>query len=245
MPRFHSSVHLSLSTPRHTLLKKLLSSAAISIIAVSLAVPAGAQTVAETEEAVHREAARAGRRDRVQQTPPTDTGTTMLDTIVIQSNSGTTEGSDDYRANDASVASRIPTSIKETPQSVSVITRERLDDQLFTSDSQAIANTVGMNVSGQPWNDVIQSRGFFSLNNVDGLKMNSEGNPYQSPTDAFLFDSIDILRGPAGLLEGAGEPGGVVNRVLKRPRESFGVLGGVTYGSFDMKRIEADIYMAH
>ncbi len=238
MPRFHPFAYPSASARHYALLKQLLSSAAVSIVALSVTMPAFAQNAEEADETPLGEETRARRGDRLS---PSLGNTTVLDTITVQGG-GPTEGRDDYRSDDASVASRIPSSIRETPQSVSVITRDRIDDQLFTSDSQAIANTVGMNVSGQPWNDVITSRGFASLNNVDGLKMNSEGNPYQSPTDAFLFDSIEILRGPAGLLEGAGTPGGVVNRTLKRPRDAFGVLGGVTFGSFDLKRIEADVY---
>lgn len=230
------------SRPSFCLRRALLLSATISTLSLSNAMPATAQSIEESEDPAQSEVVNTARGDRLPAATAAD-GSTLLDTITVQGGgAGQTEGRDDYRADDASVASRIPTSIRETPQSVSVITRDRMDDQLFTSDSEAIANTVGMRVSGPAWNETITSRGFESLNNVDGLKMNSEGNPYQSPTDAFLFDSIEILRGPAGLLEGAGSPGGVVNRVLKRPRDAFGALGGVTYGSFDLKRIEADIY---
>lgn len=170
-------------------------------------------------------------------------GGLVLDAVtVLGRRAGPTEGRDDYRADDAGVASRIPTAIRHTPRSISVVTRDRPDDQLFLSDSEAIANTVGMRVTGSAWNETITSRGFASLNNVDGLKMNSEGNPYQSPTDAFLLDSIEIMRGPAGLLEGAGMPGGVVNRTLKRPRDTFGMRGGLALGSFGLGRVEADIH---
>lgn len=241
MPTSLSLVRLHVHSPRNSVLKKLLSSGAVSILALSVAMPASGQTALEGEASAPNEAAGVTQDGHLPHVAMD--GSIALDTITVQdSRVGLTEGLDDYRTDDASVASRIPTSIRETPQSVSVITRKRIEDQLFISDSQAIANTVGMNVSGPAWNETISSRGFRSLNNVDGLKMNSEGNPYQSPIDTFLLDSIEILRGPAGLLEGAGTPGGVVNRTLKRPRDTFGVLGGVILGSFDLKRIEADIY---
>ncbi|MGQ4274999.1 TonB-dependent siderophore receptor [Terrihabitans sp. B22-R8] len=160
---------------------------------------------------------------------------------VIEVGGGDDEKADTYAADQASVASRLPMSIRETPQSVSVVTRRRLDDELLFSDADALARTTGVNVSGSPHAQFISSRGFSTLNNVDGLRIMSEDGNFTPVIDAFLLERIEVLRGPAGLLEGAGEPGGVANRRLKRPIQGFGAEASLTYGSHDFRRAEFDI----
>lgn len=59
--------------------------------------------------------------------------------------------------------------------------------------------------------------------------------------DTFLLDRPEILGGSAGLLEGAGQPGGMVSRDLKRPLDVLSMEGTVSYGSYDHKRSELDI----
>jgi outer membrane receptor for ferric coprogen and ferric-rhodotorulic acid len=71
--------------------------------------------------------------------------------------------------------------------------------------------------------------------------MQSEDSNFTPALDTFLLDSIEIMRGPAGLLEGAGQPGGVVSRILKRPMDQFGIGGSVSYGSNQFKRSEFEI----
>lgn len=169
--------------------------------------------------------------------------TTTLDTIVVAGDGegATTEGVDSYRSKAATVSSRLPASIRETPRSVSVVTRQRLDDEMLFTDLDAIARIPGMSVDGPEFFQSITSRGFIASNNMDGLRIGSEASYNAVALDSFLMDRIEVMRGPAGLLEGRGMPGGVVNRALKRPGDGFSALGGVTYGSYDFKRTELDV----
>lgn len=132
-------------------------------------------------------------------------------------------------------------SARETPRSVSVVTRQRLDDQLLFTDLDAIARIPGMSVDGPEFFQSITSRGFTASNNMDGLRINSEASYNTTAIDSFLMDRIEVMREPAGLLEGRGSPGGVVNRALKRPLHTYAVQGSVSYGSYDFKRAELDV----
>ncbi len=59
--------------------------------------------------------------------------------------------------------------------------------------------------------------------------------------DLALVERVEVLRGAAGLLQGAGSPGGAVNLVRKRPREAFGATVSASVGSWDTWRLEGDI----
>lgn len=167
----------------------------------------------------------------------TSNPTTMLETIVIR---GAGDG-DSYASTTSTTTSRLAAPIKEIPLSVSTITRKRMDDELLYDDVDAIARSTGMNVDGSPYPSGISSRGFSTLSNVDGLRMQSEDSNFTPILDTFLLDSLEIMRGPAGLLEGAGQPGGVVSRILKRPMDQFGMGGSVSYGSNSFKRSEFEV----
>lgn len=167
---------------------------------------------------------------------------TVLDTLTITGSgeNARTEGADSYQAGSATVSSRLPARLRETPRSISVVTRQRLDDEMVFTDLDAIARVPGMTVDGPAFFQSISSRGFNASNNMNGLRINSEASYNATALDAYLMDRIEVLRGPAGLLEGRGTPGGVVNRSLKRPLDSYTAQGSVTYGSYDFKRVELD-----
>ncbi|MBT2787121.1 MULTISPECIES: TonB-dependent receptor [unclassified Halomonas] len=132
---------------------------------------------------------------------------------------GMTENSNSYTSESTSIglASQL---VKETPQSVSVVTRERLDDQGTTSLAEAMRNVTGMTVREYGPNQYeLKSRGY----NINSFLI--DGSPAQSPESAWesagvfdtaLLDRIEVLRGPAGILHGSGEPSGTINLVRKR-----------------------------
>lgn len=128
-----------------------------------------------------------------------------------------TEDNPSYRGSSTSLGLGTPTSLKETPQSVSVVTRKRMDDQNLTTIEDTMDATAGMNVAtGDLINGSIYSRGHEVLTyQLDGLAA-----PYQSiygttPSMA-VYDRVEVLRGPAGLVNGQSSPGGMVNLARKR-----------------------------
>jgi len=156
---------------------------------------------------------------------------------------GTTENSGSYTTNAITIGGSAQT-LRETPQSVSVVTREKIDDLNATSLGEAMKYTTGMKTTSYgTGTDGIASRGYdLTAWQLDGTPVLSGSGSWSSSFfDLFLFDRIEVWRGPSGLLQGMGDPGGTVNLVRKRARKDFALQGAVSAGSWDRYRIEADV----
>ncbi|CAK9886257.1 MAG: Ferripyoverdine receptor [Candidatus Erwinia impunctatus] len=162
-----------------------------------------------------------------------------------------TEDTGSYTTRNMSAATRFNLSPRETPQSVSVVTRQRMNDQNMTSLDDAMCQVTGVNViNDNSYQTRYQSRGFTMDNfQEDGVSssfqnslagMGSAEASTETP-DLAIYDHLEVLRGPSGLTQGSGEPGGTVNMVRKRPTYDFRshIIGSV--GSWDNYRGEMDI----
>ncbi len=144
-----------------------------------------------------------------------------------------------YVARVSPTATKTNTPLIETPQSVSVITREQLNDRNVQTFSEALAYTPGatVNVAGfDPRFDTVFIRGFDVLTNQgvyrDGLRQ--IGNGFIFPRiEPYGLEAVTVLRGPASGLYGLGSPGGILDATSKRP--VFTRFGEVWFqsGSFD------------
>ncbi|WP_431858206.1 TonB-dependent siderophore receptor [Azospirillum sp.] len=155
---------------------------------------------------------------------------------------GATEGSGSYGGSVTTVGSKMPTTLRETPQSVSVVTRQRIDDQNLNRLEDAMRATTGMTVlTNDQGRSSIFTRGY-ELDNalVDGLPA-PLSSVYGTQPDLVMFDRIEVLRGPSGMLFGTGEPGGTVNLVRKRAQDRFTATGSATIGSWEYRRAEVDV----
>jgi len=158
----------------------------------------------------------------------------------------TTEGTGAYTTGVTSTATKMNLSIRETPQSISVITRQFMDDQQLTSMADVLKHTPGITMSqdgGERFN--IYSRGS-ALNTYqfDGVTTYQENQTRTMPStllDMAIYDRVEVVRGATGLMTGAGDPSGVVNVVRKRPTATFQsyIQGGI--GSWNYQRLEADV----
>lgn len=132
----------------------------------------------------------------------------------------------------------------ELPQSISVITRQQLDDRNFTKLEDAIKFVTGINVTrfdGAGNYNTIQSRGFdIGAIQLDGIPL-PQGANFATAFDAAIYDRVEVLRGPAGVLQGAGEPGGAISLVRKRASGPLSIGAQVQAGSFDFRRAEVDL----
>lgn len=151
-----------------------------------------------------------------------DAGTT-LQTIVVQGKQETSTGPvDGYAASRSSTGSKADTPIAEVPQSVSVVGREELDDRGVTNKvDEALRYTAGVFAEPfgvDPDTDWIYIRGFDATQTgvfLDGLSLYSYGfGGFQM--DPFFLERVEVLKGPASVLYGASNPGGLVNMVGKR-----------------------------
>lgn len=150
-------------------------------------------------------------------------GTTVLNTITVAGGNGsTTEGTNSYTTGSMSTTTKLPMSIRETPQSVSVVTRKMIDDKDYQTLDQAMADTPGVttkigasSVRHEYWSrgleiDNIQYDGV--SNNVHYFARDSDGQD-----DLDMYDRVEVIKGAAGLTTGAGNPAGAINLVRKRP----------------------------
>ncbi|PRN01837.1 ferric-pseudobactin receptor [Pseudomonas sp. LLC-1] len=158
----------------------------------------------------------------------------------------TTEGTGSYTTGVTSTATKMNLSIRETPQSISVITRQRMDDQHLASITDVLKETPGITMSqdgGERFN--IYSRGSainsYQFDGVNTSQQNETRNMPSTLLDTALYDHIEVVRGATGLMTGAGEPGGVINLIRKKPTREFKAYVKGSVGSWDNYRSEADV----
>ncbi|WP_169800567.1 TonB-dependent siderophore receptor [Sphingobium cloacae] len=148
-----------------------------------------------------------------------------------------------------SSATKLDLAIKDTPQVVNVITRQRIEDQNLTQVADVIAQAPGISVmqQGVPGAGRIQyySRGFPVTNvMLDGVVTTGAGNrdfDLWSVLDTAIYDRVEFVQGSTGLATGAGDPSASVNFVRKRPTEELLAEAKLHYGSWERIRGEVDL----
>jgi outer membrane receptor for ferric coprogen and ferric-rhodotorulic acid len=132
--------------------------------------------------------------------------------------------------------------IKDTPQSISVVTREQMDDFGADSINAALRLATGINVEEWETNRTnYMARGFEIKNTqVDGVGLPNDWGIVTGGMDSFGYEKLEVIRGANGLLTGVGNSSGTINYVRKRPTNDTQGSIGVTAGSFNLKRVEAD-----
>jgi outer membrane receptor for ferric coprogen and ferric-rhodotorulic acid len=137
-------------------------------------------------------------------------------------------------------------SIRETPQSVTIFTKERIKDQALNTIIDTIDNTVGMSSSKTDnVRNSMQSRGFTISNyQLDGvpLSWNIGGDSGETSSDVSIYERVEFVRGATGLLSGVGDPSASINLVRKRANNTD-LTGYITAtaGSWNKKQLTADV----
>lgn len=176
---------------------------------------------------------------------------TTLPRVTVTAGRDTNFDVDDgFKAEFQTSATKTPLSLRETPQSVSVITQDSLEARQVQDLSQALETAAGVNVfSGtdpfggvSPFGfDQTQIRGIA----LDGARDIREDGFVSStfffPTDLAIYERIDVVKGPSSTLYGRGSPGGFVNRIRKKPLSEFQFEIAPSIGSFDSYRLDADV----
>ncbi|WP_236176185.1 TonB-dependent siderophore receptor [Pseudomonas qingdaonensis] len=159
----------------------------------------------------------------------------------------TTEGSGSYTTGQTSTATRLDMSLRKTPQSISVITRQQMDDQGLNNLSEVMQQTPGITVNRENSEGfTFYSRGFeiqnFQYDGVPSLSTDA-GNlrDNYSITNSVIYDRVEVLKGATGLVNGIGYPSGVINLVRKRPTAQFQGHVSAGAGSWDHYRTELDV----
>ncbi|WP_246682723.1 TonB-dependent siderophore receptor [Methylobacterium sp. WL9] len=172
---------------------------------------------------------------------PVAGSTTTLDEISVEGQLPTF-GTKGFVATRSTAGMKGNDSILETPATVSVITREELDVRGVQDINTAVAytpNVQAVDYPGGQGGPTFTLRGFNANNfdNVyeDGLRYGF--NSFDQNIEPYAYERIDVIKGPISVLYGAGQPGGIINLVSKRP--SFTPFNEVFIQGGNRNRIQA------
>lgn len=169
--------------------------------------------------------------------------------IVVQAEDeeDATENSKKYKKSKSSQATKMNIALKETPQTVTVVTQQRMQDQGLATVADVMQQvpgvSIGYNDSERPNYNV---RGFAVDNiQIDGIASSYSGvsgSVIAMPVfDTAIYDHIEVLKGVNGLNTGLGEPSASINMVHKKPTQEFNAQFGASYDTFDGRRFTGDI----
>ncbi|MBE7376783.1 TonB-dependent siderophore receptor [Pseudomonas lopnurensis] len=176
-----------------------------------------------------------------------DSSAVELSNMVILSNSsGTiTEDSKSYTPGTLATATRLVLTPRETPQSITVVTRQIMDDFNMDSIDEVMNATPGVSVTGVDSDRTSYNVRGFAVNNFqyDGIPSTRVAtySAGHTLTDMAIYDRVEILKGSTGLLTGTGTPGASFNLIRKKPTDEFRGHATVSAGSWDNYRTELDI----
>jgi catecholate siderophore receptor len=131
--------------------------------------------------------------------------------------------------------------IRDTPQTISVVSKKTLEQQGVNTLRDALRNVAGISLAageGGAQGDNLTIRGFSARNDIFLDGMRDFGSYYRDP---FNYESIDVLQGPTSATFGRGSTGGVVNQESKTPQAGRFISGSLQFGSDLTRRITADV----
>ncbi|MGA9219795.1 MAG: TonB-dependent siderophore receptor [Pseudomonas graminis] len=154
-----------------------------------------------------------------------------------------------YQVKNSTAGTKTSTPLSETPRSVSVVTRQRIQDQ----GSQSLTDILGYvpGIFAPPFavgdglaGDLFSIRGYNATDYgygllKDGLRL--QGNRYDTTTEPYGLERTEVFRGPSSILYGENAPGGLVNLVSKRPTETPQGEAKFTYGSNNRRQLSLDV----
>lgn len=199
----------------------------------------------------------AAPRVLAQTTPPASSAED--EAIVLSPFTVTTDKDNGYKATNATTGTRLNESIKDLPMPISVVTEKFLRDTGSTDLRQALSYTSAIQLRSQ--NDQGTPGGAYQgpggVNNPEGATANLSGSSYkirgyitdtvlrdgfrrQHAVDSINIGRVEVAFGPTALLYGIGSFGGIVNYLPKTPDAKRFSEVGVTYGSYDFKRVTLD-----
>lgn len=149
-----------------------------------------------------------------------------------------------YRAKNAVTATKTDTPLAETPQAVTVVTRDQMVDQGATNLQDALNYAAGVRSDAYGLDsrtDSVRIRGTEPSVYLDGLRQSFGYYTSSTRTEPYTLERLEVLRGPSGMLFGSGTAAGVVNMVSKRPQFETQREVGVQYGSFNRRQVQADL----
>jgi outer membrane receptor for ferric coprogen and ferric-rhodotorulic acid len=166
--------------------------------------------------------------------------TTDINSTAVSTDADSSEG---YQGKPSSTTTRLNLTTQETPQGVTNIKREQIDDFKLNSIRDVLTSTPGVNVQkAETDRTYFTARGFDITNfQYDGTAMPLTNGLLVGDIDLAPYEQVDILHGANGLMSGAGNPSATVNFVRKRPTYDPQAKIDLTAGSWDKRRVDIDV----
>lgn len=150
----------------------------------------------------------------------------VMDQVVISN-----DGTQGYNARTSTAGTKTSTPIEETPASISVVTDAQMEDQGVTSVAEALRYTPGVASEYRGTSNISDEtyiRGFgYVPRFLDGLVISGSGQQI----DPWILGSVAVVKGPASLLYGQSNPGGLIDMELKKADGTEGTRAGLTFGT--------------
>lgn len=166
--------------------------------------------------------------------------------LVYGEASGSADAQQDYAVKTTRAGTKMLLTPRDVPQSVSVVTRQRIQDQDLQNIDAVLTNATGISSQhSDSERSSYFSRGFeitnFAYDEIP-TSMGDAWNYGDAEGDTAIYDRIEVVRGATGLMTGAGDPGATVNMVRKRAdSKTFAGNVSASYGSWNKQRYVGDV----
>lgn len=154
-----------------------------------------------------------------------------------------TEKTGRYTTRKSASATGLDIGLRETPQTVSVVTRAQMDDFRLTSVNDALAATSGVTVEQVETDRTYYTARGFDITNfqTDGIGQPFTHGVVNGDIDTAIYDRVDAVYGANGLTSSTGYPSATINFIRKRPTAAFNSKASLTLGSWDKRRLDGDL----
>lgn len=147
-----------------------------------------------------------------------------------------------YVAKRSASGTKTDAALIETPQAITVITRDQMEDRGATNVQETLRYSAGIRSEAFGYDnrgDAQTVRGVSPVNYLDGLQL-LFGSYNNTRPDVYMLERVEVLHGPASVLYGQGSVGGVINMVSKKPQAERMNEVGVQVGTYNRKQISGD-----
>ena len=174
-----------------------------------------------------------------------DSEPTTLEALDVSADRSqvSSESTGSYTSGATTTSMKMELGHRETPQAITVVTREQMDDFAQNDINDVLEGTTGVTVESVETDRTYYTSRGFDINNFqyDGVGLPAVYDNVQGELDTAFFDRVEVVRGANGLMAGSGNPAATVNFIRKRPTAQTNASVAVTAGSWDKKRIVGDV----
>ena len=175
---------------------------------------------------------------------PSSSNSPMMGTVTVTGKTVFSENdpyNHEYAKTSSLTATKTDTPIFDTPTSIQVVPKAVMEDQKNTRIKEALENVSGVRAQptlGMGTGFIV--RGFRNDQVFRNGLLTTQSNGFNSEFDTANLESVEVLKGPAAMLYGRGEPGGLINVTTKKPLETAFYSLEQQFGSYDYYRTQWD-----